>query len=122
MEIRPIHTKEDHAAALAMIEKLWDAEPGTPEHDALEVLGTLVSAYEDVCWPIKAIDPIDAIKIRMQEAGYKQSDLATLFGSPSRASEVLNRKRPLTMDMAWKLHREWKIPAEALLRPSQAAE
>src|SRR5665213_335114 len=115
MEIRPIHTKEDHAAALAMIEALWSAEPGTREHDALEILGTLVSAFEDTHWPIEASDPIDAIKMRMEEAGYKQADLATLLGSSSRASEVLNRKRALTMDMAWKLYQEWKIPAEALL-------
>jgi HTH-type transcriptional regulator/antitoxin HigA len=121
MEIRPIHTKEDHAAALAQIESLWDAEPGTPEHDTLENLGTLVSAYEDIHWPIEAADPIDAIRLRMEEAGYKQSDLAVLLGSSSRASEVLNRKRALTMDMAWKLHWEWKIPAEALLRQSQTA-
>lgn len=121
MDIRPIRTRKDHAAALARIEALWDAKPGTPEHDALEVLGTLVSDYEDRHWPIDELDPIDAIKAVMRERGYRQADLARLLGSPSRASEVLRRKRGLSMDMAWKLHQEWKIPAEILLRPSRAA-
>lgn len=117
MDIKPIHTDDDHAAAMAEIERLWDAEPGTPEHDKLEVLAALVDAYEAKRWPIDPPDPVEAIRWRMEQAGYTQADLATLLGSRSRASEVLNRRRHLTTEMAWKLHREWRIPAESLIRP-----
>ena len=117
IEIRPIHTDEDHAQAVALIEQLWDAQPGTSEHDALEVLGALVSAYEDRRWPIEPPDQVEAIKIRMEQTGRSQKDFAELVGSPSRASEILNRKRRLTMEMAWRLNREWQIPADILIRP-----
>ncbi|WP_372397964.1 XRE family transcriptional regulator [Azospirillum sp. HJ39] len=116
-EMKPIRTDADHEAAVDEIERLWDAEPGTPDHDRLEILGTLVSAYEDARWPIDAPDPVAAIKARMDAAGYTQSDLGRLLGSRPRASEILNRRRPLTMDQAWTLHREWRIPADILLRP-----
>ena len=122
MTIRPIHSDADHEAALGEIARLWGAEPGTPEHDELEVLSTLVSAYEDKRWPIEASDPVEAVKYHMEETGRSQADLAVLFGSRSRASEVLNRKRMLTIEMAWKLHREWHIPAESLIRPYELLE
>lgn len=121
MDIRPIRTEADHQAALAEIERLWQAEPGTPEHDRLEVLATLVSAYEDREYPIEAPDPVEALRFYMDQHEKSQTDLAALFGSRSRASEVLNRKRALTMEMAWKLHREWGIPAESLIRPYEVA-
>lgn len=115
--LKPIRSDADHAAAVAEIEALWEAEPGTPEHDRLEVLGTLVDAYEASRWPIEAPDPVEAIKARMEASGYTQSDLGRLLGSRPRASEVLNRQRRLTVEMAWKLHRAWSIPAESLIRP-----
>ena len=118
-EIRPIHCDADHTQAVALIERLWDAKPGSPEHDALEVLGALVNAYEDRRWPIDPPDPVEAIKIRMEQTGRSQKDFADLVGSPSRASEILNRKRRLTMEMAWRLNREWHIPADILIRPYQ---
>ena len=116
-DLKPIHSEADHAAAVEEIERLWDAEPGTPEHDRLEVLGTLVDAYESSRWPIDTPDPVEAIKARMDAAGYTQSDLGRLLGSRTRASEVLNRQRRLTVEMAWKLHTAWSIPAESLIKP-----
>jgi HTH-type transcriptional regulator/antitoxin HigA len=115
MELRPLRNDQDHAQALAEIERLWNAAPGTPEHDRLEVLGLLVNVYEDLRWPMKPGDPVVAIKFQMEQAGHTQADLAKLLGSRSRASEILSRKRPLTMEMAAKLHRAWRIPAESLL-------
>jgi HTH-type transcriptional regulator / antitoxin HigA len=115
MELRPLRNDQDHAQALAEIERLWNAAPGSSEHDRLEVLALLVSAYEDLHWPIDPGDPVEAIEFQMEQAGHTQADLAKLLGSRSRASEILSRKRPLTMEMAAKLHRVWRIPAECLL-------
>jgi HTH-type transcriptional regulator / antitoxin HigA len=115
MELRPLRNDRDHAQALAEIEHLWSAAPGTLEHDRLEVLGLLVNAYEDLRWPIEPGDPVAAIRFQMEQAGHTQADLPKLLGSRSRASEILSRKRPLTMEMAVKLHRAWRIPAECLL-------
>jgi HTH-type transcriptional regulator / antitoxin HigA len=115
--IKPIRDDRDHEAALAEIERLWDAVPGTPEHDMLEVLGMLVNAYEEQRWPIDAPDPVEAIKFRMEQSGYTQSDLARVIGSRPRASEVMAKKRRLTMEMAWELSRQWNIPAETLVKP-----
>jgi HTH-type transcriptional regulator / antitoxin HigA len=115
MDLRPLRNDQDHTKALTEIERLWDAEPGTPEHDRLEVLGLLVNAYEDRRWPIEPGDPVAAIKFQMEQAGHTQADLAKLLGSRSRASEILNHRRPLTIEMAAKLHRAWRIPAECLI-------
>ena len=115
--VKPIRTDEDHAEAIAEIERLWSAEPGTIEHDRLEVLGMLVDAYEATRWPIEAPDPVEAIKSRMEQNGYSQSDLGRLLGSRPRASEVLARKRKLTVEMIHKLTNEWRIPAEVLIKP-----
>src|SRR5208282_1831095 len=115
MDLRPLRNHQDHKEALAEIERLWNAEPGTPEHDRLEVLGLLVNAYEDHRWPIEPGDPVEAIKFQMEQAGHTQADLANLLGSRSRASEILNHKRPLTIEMVAKLHRAWRIPAECLI-------
>jgi HTH-type transcriptional regulator/antitoxin HigA len=81
------------------------------------VLLTLADSYEEQRWPVAASDPVEAIRFRMEQAGHTQSDLADLLGSESRASEILKRKRPLTLKMIWKLHEEWGIPAEILIRP-----
>jgi HTH-type transcriptional regulator / antitoxin HigA len=115
--VKPIRTDEDHAEAVAEIERLWSAEPGTIEHDRLEVLGMLVDTYEVARWPIETPDPVEAIKSRMEQNGYSQSDLGRLLGSRPRASEVLARKRKLTVEMIHKLTNEWHIPAEVLIKP-----
>ncbi len=122
MDIRPLHSEADYDAALQAIEHYFDHEPspGTDEADRFDLLALVIADYEAKHWPIDAPDAIEAIKARMQQTGYGQKDLATLFGSRSRASEVLARKRPLTIEMAWKLNREWGIPAECLIRPYQA--
>ena len=115
MAIQPIRTSADNDAALARIEALWDARPGTPEHDEFEVLSVLVSAYEDEHWPILPPDPVDAIKFHMEQNGFRQKDLAGVIGSISRASEVLNRRRPLTIEMIKAIHRAWSVPLESLI-------
>lgn len=121
MEIRPIRTDEDHTWGLKEIERLWGAEAGTEDGDRLDVLVTLVEAYEERRWPIEAPDPVEAIKGSMALEGRTQSDLATLLGSPSRASEVLKRKRPLTLSMIRRLNTEWHVPAELLVQPYELA-
>jgi len=115
MAIQPIHTEADHQAALARIEALWNACPGTPEHDEIEVLAILVSAYEDDHWPILPPDPVEAIKFHMTQNGLKQKDLAAVIGSESRASEVLNRRRSLTVQMIKAIHAAWSVPLESLI-------
>lgn len=115
MDVHPIRTDADHAAALARIEALWSTEPGTAEHDELEVLAVLVSAYEDEHWPVSPPHPVEAIKFHMEQNGLKQKDLAALIGSVSRASEILSRRRPLTVEMIRAIHRGWKIPLASLI-------
>jgi len=115
MEIKPIRTAADHKKALREIERLWSARPGTPEHDRLEVLETLVEAWEDKHVPIPPPDPVEAIRFRLDQLGIGQSDLARILGSRARASEVLNRRRGLSLPMMKRLHRELGIPAEVLL-------
>jgi HTH-type transcriptional regulator/antitoxin HigA len=117
MDIRPIRTEDDHKEALRLIEQLWNAEPGTPESDRLEVLVDLVEAYEDKHFPIPEGDPIDLLRAHMEMTGRTQADLAQLFGSAPRASEILNRKRALTVDMIHKLATQWGLPADALVVP-----
>lgn len=117
MEINPIKTDDDHRAALEEINLLWNAEEDTPEADRLDILVNLVVAYEEKRWPIEPLDPVETIVGHMDLTGHTQADLARLLGSRSRASEILNRKRPLTLEMIHKLHNEWKIPAEFLIRP-----
>lgn len=121
--IRPIRTDADYETALAEIERYFENEPkpGTPEADRFDLLALVLEDYEGKKWPIDPPDPIDAIRHRMELSGYTQTDLGRLIGSRQRASDILSRKRRLTMKMAWKLHRDWGIPAEALLRPSPAA-
>jgi len=120
--IRPLRSEADYDAALAAIARYFDEppKPGTPEADRFDLLALVIEDYERKNWPIEPPNPVDAIRYRMQIAGYTQADLGRLIGSRQRASDVLSRKRRLTMQMAWKLHREWGIPAEALIRPHAA--
>jgi antitoxin component HigA of HigAB toxin-antitoxin module len=114
MDIRPIRSDEDHAAMLAEIAVLWNAPEGSPEYDRLDLLATLVDAYEKMRWPIELADPVEAIKAAMAFEGRTQEDLARLLG-PNRASEVLRRKRRLTLPMIRKLTAVWHIPSERLI-------
>jgi HTH-type transcriptional regulator/antitoxin HigA len=122
MEIHPIRNNEDHAAAVREIGRLWGAAVGTEEGDKLEILATLVEKYEDSRWPIIDVsDPIDLLNYAIDELGHTQAELADLLGSRSRASELLNRRRPLTVEMIHKISEAWKIPAELLVKPIRVA-
>lgn len=117
--IRAIRNEADYEWALAEIARYFENQPvpGTEDADRFDVLASLIEAYEAKHWSIEPTDPIEAIEYRMELSGYTQKDLSDLIGSRSRASEILNRKRPLTMQMAHKLSVEWNIPAEVLLKP-----
>ena len=115
MTIKPIKTERDYQTALKEIERLWDAKPNTPRGDRLDILVTLVEAYEQKHYKIEAPDPVEAIKFRMEQLGLKSSDLAKILGGRSRVSEILNRKRKLTVDMMRSLRKRLDIPAESLL-------
>lgn len=120
MEIRPIRTADDHRVALAEIEKLWGAAVGSPEGDRLDVLVTLVERYEERQWPLQSrrrFDPIDVLRFAIDELGHSEADLAKIIGSRARASEILARRRPLTLQMIQKITASWKIPADLLVRP-----
>ncbi|MDX1401132.1 MAG: transcriptional regulator [Kiloniellales bacterium] len=119
MDIRPIKTKADYENALARVEELMDAMPDTPEGDELDVLATLVEKYEDENFPIEAPDPIEAIKFRMEQGGFRQGDLANVLGLRSRASEILSGKRRLTLEMIRRLHDQWHIPVEVLIQQTR---
>lgn len=116
MTIKPIKTKKDYQAAMSRLETIFDAQPGTPEGDELEVLGILIDKYEQEHYPIDYPDPIEAIKFRMEQMGYSQSDLAKVVGLKSRASEILNRKRKLTLEMIRQLHQALGIPTDVLIQ------
>jgi HTH-type transcriptional regulator / antitoxin HigA len=120
MEIRPIKTKTDHREALREIERLMTARRGTPEGDRLDVLVTLVEAYEAKHFPLDLPDPVEAIKYHMEQRGLTAADLVPFIGSRSRVYEVLNRKRALTLKMVWRLHQGLGIPAASLIRPPEA--
>ena len=117
--IRPLRNEDDYDWALAEIARYFDDQPvvGSAEGDRFEVLATLIEAYEDRHYPISAPDPVSAIRAHMEMAGLKQSALAGVLGSAPRASEILSRRRALTMDMVVKLHDAWHIPADVLIRP-----
>jgi len=117
MEIKPIRTQRDYKAALAEIERVFEAKPGTPDGDRLEVLATLVEAYEERHHPVPPPDPVDAILYFMESRGLSRKDLEPYLGSRAKVSEVLNRKRPLSIDMIRRLHAGLGIPAEVLIRP-----
>lgn len=116
MNIKPIKSEADYNAALASIDRLMGAAPDTPESDELEVLVTLVEAYEAVRWPVEASDPVSVIEHFLEARGLRQKDFAALIGSQPRASEVLNRQRPLTLPMIRALTNEWNLRADLLIR------
>ena len=115
MEIRPIKTEQDYNSAINRIEELWGAKKETPSGDELDLLVTLVESYELKHYPIAPPDPIDAIKFRMEQMGMTKADMIKYLGSQSRVSEILNRKRGLTLGMIKSLYKGLKIPAEILL-------
>ncbi len=115
MNIRPIKTEQDYNFALGRIEELWGAKKDTPEGDELDLLVTLVESYEIKHYPIAPPDPVDAIKFRMEQMGMTSADMVKYLGSQSRVSEILNRKRGLTLGMVKALYKGLKIPAEILL-------
>ena len=117
MELKPIKTEADYEDALAEIEALWEAELGSPEGDQLDVLTTLVVAYEEKHHPILPPDPVEAILHLMESQGLERRDLIPYLGSRARVSEVINRKRPLSLNMIRKLQAGLGISAEILVRP-----
>ena len=121
MDIRPIRTEADYEAALAEIERLFDAAPNTSEGNRLEVLATLVEAYEEQHYSIPAPDPIEAIKYHMESRGLCRRDLEPYLGSRARVAEVLNRKRSLSLEMIRRLHTGLGIGAEILIQPYSMA-
>lgn len=120
MDIRPIHTNTDYQDALREISTLMETDPnaGTPQGDRLDILATLVQAYESRHFPISAPDPVEAIKFRMEQSGLSVKDLEPLIGKSNRVYEILNRKRPLTLAMIRRLHQSLGIPASVLIAPS----
>jgi HTH-type transcriptional regulator / antitoxin HigA len=116
MDIQPIRTRRDYETALRRIEGLMGAKRGSPEGDILDVLVTLVEAYEAKHFPLDLPDPVAAIKYTMEHRNLTAKDLVPYIGKPNRVYEVLNRKRPLTLAMAWKLHKGLGIPAESLIK------
>ena len=116
MIIKPIRNEQDYELALKRVEMLMDAAPQSEAFDELEILATLVESYEAKHYAIDAPDPIEAIKFRMEQEGLKQKDLVPLFGNKARVSEILNKKRKLTLDMIRNLHDVLNIPFENLLK------
>ena len=121
MDIRPIRNQRDHTQALREVERLWGARSGTSEADKLEILVTLIDAYETKHHPIDPPDPIDAIRFRMEQMGLTRSDLIGIVGSRARVSEVLNRHRPLTVAMIVRLREQLGISADVLIGPQRRA-
>lgn len=119
MNIKPIKTQEDNRAALARISEIFDAEPNTPEGDELDVLATLVEAFEEANYPIAPPDPIEAIKFRMEQQGLEDKDLVPFLGQRSRVTEILNRQRSLSISMIRKLHKGLRIPLDSLVKEYQ---
>jgi HTH-type transcriptional regulator/antitoxin HigA len=117
IELRPIKTEADYRAALDEIERLFDAQPNTSECDRLEILATLVEAYEKRHYPIEPPEPIEAILYYLETRGLSRHDLEPAIGSQAQVAEVLNRKRALTLEMIQRLHSELGIPAEVLIQP-----
>ncbi len=114
-DLKPIRTDADHAAALRTIGALWGAGKGTAEYDHLDMLATLVEAYEAKRWPVTSLDPVEAIEAVMQAQGHSRAELAKLIGQ-NRATEILARKRPLTLPMIRAISAAWKVPEAVLVR------
>jgi len=118
-DVRPIRTKRDYEAALKEVERLWGSKVGTRDGDRLDVLATLIDAYETEHYPMDPPDPIEAIKFRMEQQGLTRRDLEEIIGTRTRIAEVLNRKRGLSVGMIRRLHERLGISAEVLIRPSR---
>jgi len=116
MDIKPIKTEQDYNLALERLEIIFDAKLGSTEGDELEILGILIDQYENEHFPIGLPDPIEAIKFRMEQMNYSQKDLATIVGLKSRASEILSKKRKLTLEMIRQLHDRLNIPTDVLIQ------
>lgn len=116
MKLKPIKTKKDYQNALERLEVIFDAKKGTKKGDELEILGILIDQYENDNFPIELPDPIEAIKFRMEQLGYNQTDLARVVGLKSRASEILSGKRKLSLDMIRQLHDKLNIPTDVLIQ------
>ena len=116
MIIKPIKTKKDYNQALLRLEEIFDAKKGSTEGDELEILSILIDRYENEIFPIGLPDPVEAIKFRMEQMGYSQNDLAKVVGLKSRASEILNKKRKLTLEMIRQLHERLHIPTDVLIQ------
>ena len=116
MEIKPIKTNNDYEKALERLEDIFDAKMGTKQGDELEILTILIEKYEKEVYPIEMPDPIEAIKFRMEQLGMKQKDLAEVMGFKSRVSEILNRKRKLTIEITLFLNKYLHIPSEVLIQ------
>jgi HTH-type transcriptional regulator/antitoxin HigA len=116
MNIKPLKTEQNYNEALERLELIFDAKAGTAEGDELEILGILIDQYENEQFPIGLPDPIEAIKFRMEQLGYNQSDLADIIGLKSRASEILNRKRKLSLEMIRQIHNQLNIPTDVLIQ------
>jgi len=116
MDIKPIRSEEDYRATLREIESLMSAVAGSAEGERLDVLATLVEAYERQHFPLELPDPVEAIKFVMEQRGLTVKDLEPMIGRANRVYEILNHKRPLTLKMIWKLHRDLGIPAECLIK------
>lgn len=119
MEIKPIRSKADYRAALKAVEDLMSARAGSPEGDRLDVMVTLIEAYERKHYPLDPPDPVEAIKFRMEQMALAPKDLVPMIGQLNRVYEILNRKRPLTLQMIRRLHSKLGIPAESLIKESE---
>ncbi|NKB62864.1 MAG: transcriptional regulator [Gammaproteobacteria bacterium] len=119
MEINPIKIDADYRAALQEVEELMSAEPNSPEGEKLDVMVTLIEAYEAKHFPLNLPDPIEAIKFEMEQKGLTAKDLEPMIGKRNRVYEVLNHKRSLTLKMVWRLHQGLGIPAESLIKPAE---
>lgn len=121
-EVKPIRTETDYERALGEIEHLWGAASGTPEGDRLDVLATLIDAYEAQHHPMDPPDPVEAIRFRMEQQGLTRKDLEPILGTRTRVAEVLNRKRGLSIGMIRRLHDRLGISADILIRPTRSEE
>lgn len=118
-DLKPIRSETDYEEALAKVENLWGAKAGTPEGDRLDILATLIDAYEAKAYPMDPPDPVEAIRFRMEQQGLTRKDLEPMIGPRNRVADVLNRKRSLSIDMIRQLHSRLGISAEVLIRPSR---
>lgn len=116
MKLKPIKTEQDYFQAMERLEKIFDAKKGSKEGDELEILGILIEKYEEENFPIGLPDPVEAIKFRLEQLDFNQNDLAEIIGLKSRASEILNRKRKLSLEMIRKLNTRLHIPTEVLIQ------